>query len=206
MQQVAPASNRPSCHLVQQQVPLYHRYRIPWPQQWMRSVCHGKIRKHTPSHYQPYWAKRWCCRTPHARESFWLLRGGPTCLGIGIQWPCPVKSYWACPICPTCWRNHSIRSLTEIWQILISMHGSWSLSIRGAGLLWGGGSKNWGSSKGINQISLWGKVEHFYKWCDTNQVDLRVPLLSQLLTYSCSLWGQEAAVQHHWWLQFNHCW
>ena len=22
------------------------------------SVCHGRIRKHTPSHYQPYWAKR----------------------------------------------------------------------------------------------------------------------------------------------------
>ena len=22
----------------------------------MRSVCHGRIRKHTPSHYQPYWA------------------------------------------------------------------------------------------------------------------------------------------------------
>ena len=21
----------------------------------MRSVCHGRIRKHTPSHYQPYW-------------------------------------------------------------------------------------------------------------------------------------------------------
>ena len=38
-------------------LPLCHRYRIPWPQQWMRSVCHGRIRKHTPSHYQPYWAK-----------------------------------------------------------------------------------------------------------------------------------------------------
>ena len=31
---------------------------FPWTQQWMRSVCHGRIRKHTPSHYQPYWAKR----------------------------------------------------------------------------------------------------------------------------------------------------
>ena len=39
-------------------LPLCHRYRIPWPQQWMRSVCHGRIRKHTPSHYQAYWAKR----------------------------------------------------------------------------------------------------------------------------------------------------
>ena len=123
----------------------------------MRSVCHGRIRKHTPSHCQPYWAKRSCYRTPHTRESFWLLRGGPSCLGFGIQWPCPAKSHWACPICPTCWHNHSIRSLTEIWQILISMLGSWSLSIRGAGLRWGGGSKNWGSSKGINQIRLWGK-------------------------------------------------
>ena len=123
----------------------------------MRSVCHGRIRKPTPSHCQPYWAKRSCYRTPHTRESFWLLRGGPSCLGFGIQWPCPAKSHWACPICPTCWHNHSIRSLTEIWQILISMLSSWSLSIRGAGLRWGGGSKNWGSSKGINQIRLWGK-------------------------------------------------
>ena len=41
MQQVAPASNRPICHEVQQQVTsvcLCHRYRIPWPQQWMHCL------------------------------------------------------------------------------------------------------------------------------------------------------------------------
>ena len=61
MQQVAPAQNRLIWHEVQQQV--------AWPQLWMRSVCHGRMWKHTPS--QPYWAKWWkSCRTPHARESY----------------------------------------------------------------------------------------------------------------------------------------
>ena len=40
-------------------LPLCHWYRIPWPQQWMRSVDHGRIWKHTPSHHQLYWAKWW---------------------------------------------------------------------------------------------------------------------------------------------------
>ena len=48
---------------------LRHQYWIPWPQQWMHSVCHGRIWTHTPSHQQPYWAKWWrSCRSPHARE------------------------------------------------------------------------------------------------------------------------------------------
>ena len=43
-----------------------------------------RIWTHTPSHQQPYLAKWWrSCRTPHARESFCLLQGGPTCLGLG---------------------------------------------------------------------------------------------------------------------------
>ena len=42
--------------LFNNKLPLCHQYQIPWPQQWFRSVCHGRIRKHTPSHYQPYWA------------------------------------------------------------------------------------------------------------------------------------------------------
>ena len=42
--------------LFNNKLPLGHQYQIPWPQQWFRSVCHGRIRKHTPSHYQPYWA------------------------------------------------------------------------------------------------------------------------------------------------------
>ena len=53
--QARPASNRPQ---ISSCLCLCHRYQIPWPQHWMRSVCHGRIRKHTPSHYQPYWAKR----------------------------------------------------------------------------------------------------------------------------------------------------
>ena len=45
---------------------LYHRFRTPWPLQWMHSVCHGKIWTHMPSHRQPYWAKWWrSCKTPH---------------------------------------------------------------------------------------------------------------------------------------------
>ena len=41
------------------------------PQQWMHSVCFGRIWTHTPSHQQPYWAKWWrSCRTPHARKLF----------------------------------------------------------------------------------------------------------------------------------------
>ena len=23
-------------------------------------------------------------------------------IGVGIWWPCPAKSHWACPICPAC--------------------------------------------------------------------------------------------------------
>ena len=42
--------------LLYNKLPLCHQYQIPWPEQWSRSVCHGRIRKHTPSHYQPYWA------------------------------------------------------------------------------------------------------------------------------------------------------
>ena len=50
---------------------LCHQYRIPWPQQWIHSLCHGRIWTHTPSHQHPYWAKWWrSCRTPHARELF----------------------------------------------------------------------------------------------------------------------------------------
>ena len=53
-------------------LPLCHRYRIPWPQQWMLSVFHGRIWTHIPSQQQPYWAKWWrSCRTAHARELFW---------------------------------------------------------------------------------------------------------------------------------------
>ena len=36
---------------------LYHWYRIPWPQQWTLSVCHGRIWTDMPSHQQPSWAK-----------------------------------------------------------------------------------------------------------------------------------------------------
>ena len=52
-------------------VPLCHRYRIPWPQQWTYSICHGRIWMHTLSPAQPCWAKWWrTCRTPYAGESF----------------------------------------------------------------------------------------------------------------------------------------
>ena len=43
----------------------------------------------------------------------------------------------------------------------LNMH-AW-LSNQGAGLLRGSISMNWGPSERINQISLWGKVDHFYK-------------------------------------------
>ena len=53
---------------------------IPDP---LHSVCHGRYWTHMPSHQQPSWAKWWrSCSNPHARESFRLLRGGPTCLGF----------------------------------------------------------------------------------------------------------------------------
>ena len=50
IQQMAPARNRPYLFLC-------HRYRIPWLQQWMHSVCHGRIWTHMPSQKQPSWAK-----------------------------------------------------------------------------------------------------------------------------------------------------
>ena len=68
----------------------------------MRSVGHGRIWKHTPSHHQPYWAKWWrSCRTPHARESFWAP-GRPKMpwfwdlVAMSSQIPLSL------PICPTC--------------------------------------------------------------------------------------------------------
>ena len=86
MQQVAPAQNRPICHEVQQQVTTVcvTSIWIPWPQQWIHSVCHGRIWTHMPSHQQPSWAKWWrSCITDHARVIL-IAPGGPACLGFGI--------------------------------------------------------------------------------------------------------------------------
>ena len=105
----------------------------PWPQQWMRSVCHGRIRKHTPSHYQPYWASGDVAGLP-------IQENHSDCSGVahhalvlgssGHVQPNPTDpAQSAQPVDITIQSDPSQKS-----DILISMHGSWSLSIRGAGL------------------------------------------------------------------------
>ena len=52
------------------------------------------------------------------------------------------------------------------------------------GLLCGSGDTNGGSSKRMNQISRWGKVDHFYtKWCLSNQVDFKAPPLKSIADF-----------------------
>ena len=86
-----------NCHVVQfvPSAPGHSQKKEISPGQ---AECHYRSHKliwtRMPSHQQPFWAKWWrSCRTPHARESLWLPWGGPTCLGFGIWWPCPVKSH-----------------------------------------------------------------------------------------------------------------
>ena len=63
-------------------------------------------------------------------------------------------------------------------------------------LFWGSGSMNWGSSERINQISVWGKVGHFYKVVPQQLGGL------QGTNYK----GQEVTARCHWWLQVSLCW
>ena len=72
MQQVALASTRPICHLVQKQVAFVcvTGTRSPGHNSGCTQSAMGGS-GHMPSHQQPSWAKWWrSCRTPHARESF----------------------------------------------------------------------------------------------------------------------------------------
>ena len=93
LQQVALAPDRPICHQIQQQATSVCVTSIgPHGHFSGLSVCHGSIWMPMHFHRQPSWAKWWrSCRTPHARESPSLPRGGPTCLGSGIWCPCPAR-------------------------------------------------------------------------------------------------------------------
>ena len=62
--------------LFNNKLPLCHQYQIPWPQQWIRSVCHGRIRKHTPSHYQPYRTSVILQDSP-CKRIIWIAPGWP---------------------------------------------------------------------------------------------------------------------------------
>ena len=44
------------------------------------------------------------------------------------------------------------------------------------------------------------------KWCITNRVNFRAPLLNSVADFLMYLFlGQEVTTQHHWWLQVSHC-
>ena len=71
LQQVAPASNRPICHEVQQQdASVCVTGTGPLATAVDALSLSWMIWVHTPSH-QPYWAKWWrSCRTPHADSDY----------------------------------------------------------------------------------------------------------------------------------------
>ena len=48
------------------------------------ALCHGRVWTLMPSHQQHIGQSGGEVTTPHARESFWFHRGGPTCPGSGI--------------------------------------------------------------------------------------------------------------------------
>ena len=63
-------------------LPLFgYQYRIPWPQQWMHSVCHGSIWMYMRSHQPPSRAKWWRnCATTHAKGSLSVPCGTLVCV------------------------------------------------------------------------------------------------------------------------------
>ena len=94
MQQMAPASNRPICHEVQQQVAFVCVTVTGSPGRssgcaQSAMVGSGSIHLPTISHI----GQSGDVAGLPMQENHWLLRGGPSCLGFGIQWPCPAKSH-----------------------------------------------------------------------------------------------------------------
>ena len=95
MQQVAPASTRPICHEVQQQVALVcvtgtgsPGYSSECAQFAM--VGSGSIHLPTVSHIGQSSDVAGLPMPENHSDCSW---GGPSCLGFGIQWPCPAKSH-----------------------------------------------------------------------------------------------------------------
>ena len=94
MQQVAPASNRPICHEVQQQVAFVCVTSTGSPvhsSECAQSAMVGSGSIHLPT-IRYIGQSSDVCRTP-MQENHWLLRGGPSCLGFGIQLRGPAKSH-----------------------------------------------------------------------------------------------------------------
>ena len=196
MQQAAPTSKRSICHEVQQQVTSVCVTGTGSP--GLSSGC-----------TQPVMGGSGCIRLP---SNCHIGQGGGEVAGLpwqenhsdcsrmaqhalilgssGHVQPDPSES--AQPAKPA---NTALQS--DPSQKSDKSKSSWLLEPQnqGAGLLWGSGSTNWGSSERTNQISFWGKVDHFYKVVHQQSGGL------QGTPYIFNGWlpvpGQEVTAQYH---------
>ena len=90
MQQVAPAFSRPICHLILQ---VAFVWVTGAGSPGHSSVCRGRIRKHTPSLFQPYWANGDVAELPMQENHCDCSGVAQHALVLWSRWPCPSKSH-----------------------------------------------------------------------------------------------------------------
>ena len=166
---------------------MYHWYWIPWPQQWMRSVCHGRIWTQMPSHQQPSWVKWWrSCRLPMQENHSNYSRVAQHALVWGSSGHVPPNPTETAQPVNTALQSDPSQKSDKSKSPCMTLR---ALAIKEQGFSEVVASRIKALQRGSTSSVSEAKWTIFTKWCLTHQVDFRAPTVNSVadLLYLCQV-------------------